>query len=409
MSAVRRLLGSLRGRLSGAQGSQPHMVRLKPDAARRGRMLLSFSTQVYRRLLAGQPLDRSHVAAWQNFQIARTFLDLGFEIDVMEFSDLTTEPEGPYDVLLDVAANLGRLADRFGDGCRRILHPTFVHWAVHNACTHARHAALLERRGTALAAVRAMPPNTSAERAEFITCRGGAFSTASFSHGDATVMRIPQLTPSALEGFIERDMAACRHRFLWLGGSGLVHKGLDLTLEAFAGLPDCELFVCGRVAKERQFESLYRRELYELPNIHTLGWMDTQSEAYRELVGSCAATVFPSAAELGCGSVIAGMMTGLVPVTTDSADIDTAGFGCRIEEGTVEAVRAAVTTVRDTPPAALAEQSRAAYEASVARYGRGRFLEAFRAAMCQALGLEPLEPWSAWDAELRIPEIRQIY
>ena len=34
----------------------------------------------------------------------------------------------------------------------------------------------------------------------------------------------------------------------------MVHKGLDLVLEAFAGMPEYHLTVCGPVAKEKDFE-----------------------------------------------------------------------------------------------------------------------------------------------------------
>ena len=148
MSRLRRLAGSAKRRLQGnrppPQAGKP-IYRLTPEGAVRGRALLSIATQVYERLLQGEPLDKTHVAAWQNFNISRTFLDLGFQVDVMSWDDQQTRPPGPYDVLIDVISNLERLAEFGNDNAVKILHPMFAHWAVHNANNAARHADMLRR------------------------------------------------------------------------------------------------------------------------------------------------------------------------------------------------------------------------------------------------------------------------
>ncbi|MFQ5642230.1 MAG: glycosyltransferase [Thiogranum sp.] len=308
--------------------------------------------------------------------------------------------------MVDIVSNIGRLADRLDPDCIKILHPMFSHWTIHNSRNYARHAALAQRRGVALKPLRLVEPNDSVERADYITCRGGTFSRSSYAYGDTPILRLPQLTPAAIDGYIDRDMEKCRNRFVWLGGSGVVHKGLDLLLEAFAGLPDCHLTVCGRVSREKSFQSLYRRELYELPNIDTIDWIDTLSDQFRRIVTDSAALVLPSASELSCGSVIAGMMTGLVPVTTPGTDIDVSGIGFSIEEDSVAAVRAAVCAVRDQSAAELAEMSQAAREAASRRYGRDRFLRAYREAVCGILDLPQADEWQQPEGELRIPEIK---
>ena len=369
-------------------------------------MLLSYATQVYERLLLGEPFNRNHISAWHNFQISRTFLDLGFQIDVIPFDDHRFTPKVDYDVMVDIVSNIGRLADRLGPGCIKILHPMFSHWAVHNSRSYARHAALAQRRGVALQPQRLLAPNDSVERADYITCRGGAFSRASYDYGKAPLLRLPQLTPAAIEDYLDRDMDRCRNRFVYLGGHGMVHKGLDLMLDAFAGLPDCHLTVCGHVSNDKAFESLYRRELYELPNIETIGWIDTLSDQFRGIASGSVALVMASASEFSCGSVIAGMMTGLIPVTTPSTDIDVSEIGFSIEEDSVEAVRSAVCAVRDQSTARLSEMSLASWEAVNQRYGRDKFLRAYREAICGILDLPQAEEWQQPEGEIRVPEIK---
>lgn len=371
-------------------------------------MLLSYATQVYERTMAGKPLNKTHVAAWQNFNVSRAFLDLGFQVDVMSWEDRQTRPPGPYDVVVDVIANLERLAEFGGENAVKILHPAFAHWAIHNANEAARHANLLRRRGIAPPPKRQLPPSASAETAGHIICRGHKYSTDSFSYGPAMIHNVPQIHPWATHEFVERDMADSRKRFVWLGGSGGVHKGLDVTLEAFADLPDCEVYVCGNFSQERHFEAIYRHELYEMPNIHAIGWMDTASPQWREIVCKSATIMMPSASELACGSLIAGMMSGLIPMATDEGDMDLEGVGIRIGDGSVESVKKAICSVRDRNPVELAELSRAAFEAAGSRYGRGKFLDAYRGVICRILDLEPMEPWVPADAEFRVPEIERI-
>lgn len=395
-------------RLLGERQSQSVVIRLTPEERSKGRMLLSYSTQVYLRLLEGQPLDRRHISAWHNFHIARTFLDLGFEVDVISFADDQFVPDGTYDVMVDVMSNLGRLAGRLGSGCTKFLHPAGAHWTVNNARSYARHLALAQRRGVALTPERLLTPNDSVECADYVTARGGEFGNSTFAYSRAPVLAIPQLTPAAISDFIPRDISSCRGRFVWLGGYGVVHKGLDLLLEAFSGLENCHLTVCGDVSSEPRFEAVYRRELYELPNVRTVGWIDTMSDEFKSICADAIGVIVPSASELGCGSVIAGMMNGLIPIVTPSTDIDVEGIGFRIESESVEGVRSAVRGIAAQTDQALAELSRKAWEAVAQRYGRQRFLSAYRATICTALGIDPSPLWELDDHSLRVPALRRL-
>ncbi|MFQ6005729.1 MAG: glycosyltransferase [Woeseia sp.] len=369
---------------------------------------MSYATQVYRALLQGNGIDRSHVSAWQNFDIARTFLDLGFQVDVIHFEDYQTVPERCYDVVVDIVSNLGRLADHLDGDAVKILFPMFAHWTVHNSRSYARHAALARRRGVSIMLLRILTPNDSVERADHILCTGGIFNQDTYSYSDTPVTAISANTPTAIDEYLDRDIQRRRHHCVWIGGSSAIHKGLDLVLEAFASLPEFHLTVIGKVPDERRFTAVYRNELFELPNIETVGWMDTLSPAFRKIASESIAIVVPSASEASCGSVIAGMMNGLIPITTESTDIDTSGIGFSIEEDTVEAVRNAVLHLADQTNKSLADLSRSAWEAVQLRYGRQKFLKSLRAALCDILYLEPARVWQNENESPRIPKIELV-
>ena len=56
-----------------------------------------------------------------------------------------------------------------------------------------------------------------------------------------------------------KDFSVSIKHFLWFGGSGLIHKGLDLVLETFADQPDLHLHICGPLQVESAFEACYHQ------------------------------------------------------------------------------------------------------------------------------------------------------
>jgi len=384
------------------------IVRLTPEKAVSGRVLMSYATQVYLNLLAGEEFDRTHISAWQNFNMARTFLDLGFEVDVFNFEDSGFLPNRSYDVAIDIVSNLGRIGENQPDGLIKILFPMFAHWTEHNFRSYARHRSIAHRRGASIKPKRLITPNDAVEQADVIFCKGGEFGQSTYSYSDTTVIPLIQSGPNALDEFVSRDVGHARNNFVWLGGSSAVHKGLDLVLEAFAELPQLNLTVIGKVPEERQFAEVYRKELFEMPNIQAVGWMDTLSDEFRQVISRSVAIVAPSATEMSCGSVIAGMMSGLIPIVTEGADIDVSGIGFNVREDSVDGVRQAILELESESDGSLADLSRAAWEARRQRYGKQKFLDSFRTAVCGALGVVPAPEWETDDPEPRIPKIELV-
>jgi glycosyltransferase involved in cell wall biosynthesis len=399
----RRLFSDSRQQLPGNG-----FIRLTPERPAIGRVLISYATNVYLDLLQGKDIDRTHISAWQNCQISSTFLDLGFEVDIFHFEDHEFTPDGEYDVALDIASNLGRIADNQAAPLVKILYPAFAHWTEHNTRSYIRHRALANRRGVSIPPKRLVTPNDSVERANHIMCKGGNFGRMTYAYSGTKLTPVIQIRPAAIDQFIKRNVCECKRNFVWIGGSSAVHKGLDLLLEAFADMPDMNLTVIGNVPSERLFAQTYKTELFGTPNIRAVGWVDTMSPEFHQIVSNSLAIVAPSATELSCGSVIAGMMSGLIPVTTEGTDIDVSEIGISIKTDTVNEVREAVLAIANETDTALQDMSRASWEASQSRYGRAKFLNSFRQAICGALNLEPVSDWQTTDSELKIPANIQI-
>jgi len=183
----------------------------------------------------------------------------------------------------------------------------------------------------------------------------------------------------------EKDFAAARTRFLWFGSHGLVHKGLDLVLEAFAQMPELSLTVVGPVQAEPDFIEAYQREL-ALPNVHVLGWLDTRSPQFGELLATHVGIVYPSCSEGGGGSVITCLHGGLIPVVTREASVDVEDFGTELPEASVGAIVASVQDLAVRPVAELATRSRVAWEFARRRHTRESFEAAYRRFVSKVLG-----------------------
>ena len=165
----------------------------------------------------------------------------------------------------------------------KVLHCDTAHWSFNNSAERERLRALEVRRGVRLRPRRQMPESGSDRVADVLTYLGNDFTRGTYPDRGKPMVRIPVSVPHTYDWPEGRDFERARSTFLWFGSGGLVHKGLDLVLEAFAGMPRRRLVVCGPISRERDFAREYGRELYGLPNVRTLGWIDVGSKRFREL------------------------------------------------------------------------------------------------------------------------------
>jgi hypothetical protein len=124
------------------------------------------------------------------------------------------------------------------------------------------------------------------------------------------------------------------------------------------------------------FNAAYRHELYDMPNIQTVGWVDVSSQSFVDLARSCSALIYPSASEGQAGAVITCLQAGLIPVISYESGVDVHDFGVILEDCSHDAIRQAVLTLSSTESGKLAAMSRAAYDYANTRHtGEGYLAE----------------------------------
>jgi glycosyltransferase involved in cell wall biosynthesis len=343
--------------------------------------VLSYLTDCF----GADPAAHYHSNRWECRAIARAFTDAGFRVEAIDHAERRYRPPDDCAALIDIHSNLEHLAPQLPAAAKKILHATGANWLFQNRAELARLAALRDRRGVSLPPRRQVTPSRGIEIAGLATTTGNAFTIETFAFARKPMHRIPVSSTYTQDWPAEKKIETCRAHFLWLGSHGLVHKGLDLVLEAFAQTPGLNLTICGPVSAEPDFAAEYRREL-ALPNIRVQGWIDTHSPAFRELLASHVGVVYPSCSEGGGGSVVTCLHGGLIPIVTREASIDLENFGFALREAGVAAIVEAVERVATLPAAELNLRSRAAWEFARRQHTREAFEKNYRLFVRDVLG-----------------------
>jgi len=359
-------------------------VSCEPKSEPIGDVLLCYNNHAF--VMKDQdPALFQHTNRWESLQIARTFLDLGYRVDVINENNEYFTPTRRYSYFVGNRINFDRIARLLNPDCVKILHIDTAHWLFHNTAEGRRLEQLKERRGVVLSSRRTLKPNFAIEHADYATVLGNEFTMGVYRYAGKPLFRIPISTPVLYDWPDEKDFDRVRRRFLWFGSEGMVHKGLDLVLEAFSQMPDHHLTVCGPVRGERDFETAYRKELYDTPNIHTAGWVDVRSAQFLEIVNNCVGLVFPSCSEGQNGGVVTCMHAGLIPIVSYESGVDVDGFGRILKHCSVETIKDSVRAVSSLPAEELRARAHRGWQYARATHTREEFARVFAGAVSEIM------------------------
>lgn len=352
-------------------------VSLKPDGEFLGNVLLSLWIEPF--LSKNKTVSNSHAHNWRSLQIARTFLDLGYHVDVIDYRNGSFNPERKYAFFVAFRTNFERITKLLNADCMKIVCLDTAHWLFNNSASFRRGLALQQRKGVTLKGLRTVEANLAFECADYAIASGNQFTIGTYNYLQKPLFRMPYPSCSAYPWREGKNYGSCRKNYLWFGSGGFIHKGLDLVLDVFAEKPDYHLYVCGPIEGEKDFESFYYRELYQTPNIHTVGWVDVDSPEFIALADKCVGLVYPSCAEGGGGSAITCMHAGLIPIVSyeSSVDVDDS-YGVILEECTINGIKHAVESVSGLSAGKLEEMSRKAWEFAQANHTKELFAREFR-------------------------------
>lgn len=356
------------------QPVQNQVVSLRPEGMVRGHVLISYRIELF--LSKFSLSNRLYHPSWLISQkMADIFLDLGFAVDVIANENREFLPKHDYDFFVDSRMNFERISPSLNKNCIKIFHVTTAHPYFHNAAEYRRLLELQERKHVTLRARRHMPPcyAMAVEYADYLTVPS-EFCLQGFRYAQKPFFRVPNPSEFLYPWPESKDFGACQRRFLWLGSRGLVHKGLDLVLEAFAEMPEYHLTVCGPVTKENDFEHVYKRELYHTPNIHTIGWVDINGPDFLNIASQCVALIYPSCSEGSAGSVVTCLHAGLIPIISYESGVDVEkDFGVILNTCSIQEIKTAIHHIGGLPVAELEEKARKSWKFARANHTMENF------------------------------------
>lgn len=374
------------------------VAHLQPQGTPKGNVLLSRANDAFF-LRPGERLADSHHRFLEAYEMARILVEMGYSVDVIHHRNQQFIPQKEYNLFIDSKMNMGRLGPLLNKDCRKVFYVVTAHPLVHNHAEFARLIALQQRRGVTVSPRRQELPNLSIEHADCAIIRGNEFTINTYRYAGKPLYWIP-LAPSKAYAWPEtKSFETCRTHFLWLGGTGMVHKGLDLVLEAFATMPEYELTVCGPVDAELDFVAAYRRELYDTPNIRLAGWVDVTSTEFIEVANRCVALIHPSCSEAGGGAVITCIHAGLIPIASHESSVNICSdWGIILKTSSIEEIQNSVRHIAHLPASKLKQMARSAWEFEQAYQSRENFCQEFQTVISKILSPQGPLPREHTDA-----------
>lgn len=353
------------------------IISLEPANGCKGNVLLAYITAPFL-LKPGEPVSNKHTHDWESLQMARTFTDLGYAVDVIDYLDKDFIPKKDYSFFISARTYFEEIGRRLNKDCVKIVHLETSHFLFNNAASYRRHLNLQQRRGITLTSLKWVKPNWAVEYADAATIKGNQFTSGTYSYAGKPFFLTPNPASISLPWPADKKFENCRKNFLWFGSDGFVHKGLDLVLEVFAAMPDHNLTVCGPINKDKNFEKAYCKELYQTPNIRTIGWVDVDSLEFAEVINNCIGLVYPSCAEGQAGSVVNCLQAALIPIVSCESGVDVNDFGISLRNCSIDEIKKSILAISGLTEERLKLMARKCWEYARENHTREKFAEKYR-------------------------------
>jgi glycosyltransferase involved in cell wall biosynthesis len=346
--------------------------------------LLSFITTPFR-LSPDDPRNLQFCLIGVARNLVRVLNEFGYVVDVIEWSDMTFVPAEPYEIFIGHGGrNFEQLASHLPPDALRVYFSTGLYWKEHNRREEERFKWLEERRGVRLPYDRWIDysEESALRAADGIICLGNQFTKESYADFPLVIDVNNAVYQDDRYDKTDKDFAAGRARFLFFAGSGNIHKGLDLLLEAFSGI-ELELYICQGIRPD--FREVYRAQLEGSPNIHLVGTVALRSPQFYQVMDRCNFTIHLSCSEGQSGSVLECMNQGLIPVISRETNIDTADFGITLEEYSIDHIVRTVVELSQRPVEWHKAMSQRARAAAQKEFSEQAFLTNMRGALQRVL------------------------
>lgn len=275
----------------------------------------------------------SHSGFQESIELLNSLLNQGYTVDYLNLVDTPKISWSKYELVIDAGNNLEK-AEQV-NGQKRIYYSTGCHWRTFYANAYKHCDSFNKRNGILLYPDRQLVPNYSDEVADIITCFGGTYQTNSFELNRHKVKPLV-ISTNYCPPTSYAKLIGSKTKFMWYGGHGPFHKGLDLVVDAFEKMPEFELHIFGNIELNIKLYAWFKQKAALSKNIVYHGWANPNSVIFQKYAQLCDALVYASSSEGGAGSVIQAIQFGLIPIINKSTAIDLANTTFNISGTTPE-------------------------------------------------------------------------
>lgn len=337
------------------------------------------------------PRLRTHSNFWECREIARLLNARGYGVDAIDWDDSAFQPDRPYDLVLDIDANLQRLAPLLPETTVRILHLTGSYGPFQHRAELERVADFEKRTGKLYSPKRLVRWLELAERsldlAHACSLLGNECTLDTYPEKYRNKITLIPVSGSPLSGVKSADeMYPERREFLWYFGSGAVHKGLDLVLDVFHSHPEWTLHVVGDAPCERDFAAAYGNQL-AAPNVRIHGHLAPGDADFAGKIRNAFCFIAPSCSEGASPAVVTCLQMGLFPILSRQTGVDLPpGCGIYLDELNSASIEKAVRGVLALGREEVVRQISACQRMALKAYSRPAFSAAFSEFLRKVLG-----------------------
>lgn len=328
----------------------------------------------------------AHQNQWQVRQLANVIGELGYDVDAMSYNDNKVKLQGTYDLIVDLHPVQNPIYENHIDSYSiKVAYITGSNPKFANNAEEERIEYLYRRRGKKIKARRNKPPfeKDVFESYNAIFFIGNEYNWHTYEDYEISTVCFIQNN-----GYLELAQPDCSERsprkFLYLGGTGSIHKGLDLLLDIFVKRPELDLYVCSRFHNEKDFCRLYEQELFHTSNIHPVGFLDIFSAELAALFKQCAYVILPSCSEGMSGSILAGMSAGLIPLVSRESGFNDGEVYC-FKENSLEAIEESIDHFSQMPIEWVCTESCRMISIIQDRYAPSHYVDSVREAFAVVL------------------------
>ncbi len=389
-TAIQKIINKLGYELKRKKSVNSLIVTKSNSGKSRGTVLLSYIIEPFLPDSEGN-ISRSHTHFLESVLIVETFLKLGFTVDIIDYRDSKFIPQKDYSFFVSARTNFQRIARHLKDNCIKIVHLDTAHWLFNNYASYGRLYALKERKKVVLYDRKWVEQNWAIEHADYATILGNDFTAATYGYQKKDIYRLPIPTHTEYNSPGKKNFKECKNGFIWLGSAGFVHKGLDLVLETFKKTKDLQLYVCGPIDAEKDFEKVYEEELYKTSNIETLGWVDINSELFFRTIDKCIGLIYPSCSEGQAGVVVICQKAGLIPIVSYESGVDVHDFGIILNSCSIENIEDALRQIANSSEEKLKSMSLKAWNHARKNYTKDVYANKFKAIIQDIIRREDLK------------------